>query len=239
MIRNFVHTLSQKEKSMKLLYALINKHGPISKSDLIDHSGLTQTTCSRLIEELIELNLIIESGFGESSGGRKPFLYEIKSDAYYLIGIDISRTYSKVLLMDLKLAVISEARLKMDQFSTPDVTFDFFEGKINKMLNDHQLEKTQILGIGIGAIGPLDRERGIILNPVDFPSPGWVNVPIHDIISEKFGLKVVIDYGVNTALLAEYQNEFFKLYKNVVYVIKGVGNRSGIIFGRTISTWIR
>jgi predicted NBD/HSP70 family sugar kinase len=229
MLKQFNQALSQKEKSLKQLYVLISELGPISKSDLIEHTGLTQTTCSRLIEELINLNLIIESGFGESSGGRKPHLYEIKPDVFHLIGIDISRTYTKILLMDLSLNVKAEARLKMDQTCTPDATIHFIEEKIKNMLREHQLETNEILGVGIGAIGPLDRQRGMILNPVDFPSPGWVNVPIKDILSERLGLNVVIDYGVNTALLAEYKNELFKSYKNVVYVIKGVGNRSSII----------
>lgn len=229
MIKQFNQALSQKEKSLKLLYRLINERGPISKIDLIAETGLTQTTCSRLIEELIDHTLIIESGFGESSGGRKPHLYEIKSDIYHLIGIDISRTYTKILLLDLGFKVKDEARLKMNQTSTPDVTIDFIVEKINEMLNDHQLKKEDILGIGIGAVGPLDRKKGIILNPVDFPSPGWINTPINDMLSGRLGMKVVIDYGVNTALLAEYQNEFIKTHHNIVYVIKGVGSRTGII----------
>ena len=229
MIKQFNQTLSLKDKRLKQLYVLINKRGPISKSDLLTLTGLTQTTCSRLIEDLLEQKLIIESGVGESSGGRKPYLYEIRPDAYHLIGIDISRTYTKVVLLDLHFTVKSEARLKMDQTTTPDRAIDFIEDNIHKMLKEHQLELTAILGVGIGAIGPLDREQGIILNPFQFPSPGWTNIPIQDILSKRLGLKVLIDYGVNTALLAEYQNAFHKTHKNVVYMVKGVGSRTGII----------
>jgi predicted NBD/HSP70 family sugar kinase len=229
MIKQFNQALSQKEKSLKQLYGLINELGPISKSDLIVETGLTQTTCTRLIDELINHTLIIESGFGESSGGRKPHLYEINSDVYHLFGIDISRRYTKILLMDLSLKVKAEARLKMKQTSTPDVIVDFIVDEVNEMLINHQLEAKEILGIGIGAIGPLDREKGLILNPVHFPSPGWVNIPINHMLSERLEMKVLIDYGVNTALLAEYQNEFIKTHHNIVYVIKGVGSRTGII----------
>lgn len=229
MIKKFKQPLSQKEKSLKLLYTLINDLGPISKSDLIAETGLTQTTCSRLIEDLSEQQLILESGVGESSGGRKPLLYKINPTLYYLIGIDISRTFTKVLLMDLHLTVITESRLKMDVTSTPDLTIDFITNEINQMLSKQNLKKEQLLGIGVGTIGPIYREEGLILNPINFPSPGWVDVPIKDLLRKKLALDVVVDYGVNTALLAEYKHEFFRKYKNIVYVLKGTGNRSSLI----------
>ena len=42
-------------------------------------------------------------------------------------------------------------------------------------------------------------------------------------------MTVLIDNGENTALLAEYQNELFKKYENVVHVTRGVGTRTGFI----------
>ena len=178
MIKQFIETTSQKEKSLKWLYSLIKEHGPVSKIDLIKYTGLKQSTCSRLIEELILNQLVIESGFGESNGGRKPLMYQIKPDVYYIIGVDISRTYTKVLLMDLRLTVLDQARLTMDSKTIPEVTIEFIEVQINNMLKKHHLSVSDILGIGIGTIGPLDREQGVILNPLNFPSPGWENVPI-------------------------------------------------------------
>lgn len=229
MLKKFNQPLSQKEKSLKLLYKTVFEHESISKSDLIAKAGLAQTTCSRLIEELIDCKLIKENGFGESRGGRRPHLYEIEKNAYYLIGIDISRTYTKVLLLNLHFQILEEARLPMDQSSTPKVTIDFIIHEIQRMLQKRHIETANVLGIGVGAIGPLDREKGMILNPVNFPSPGWIDVPIQALLSEALQVEVILDYGVNTALLAEYQHEFFKKYKNIVYLIRGTGNRSSII----------
>src|SRR5689334_12602810 len=84
LLKLFTSALSQKEKSLKELYTLITEHGPISKSHLIKYTGMKQTTCTRLIDELLEAGLIVENGYGESSGGRKPVMYEIKEDAYYV-----------------------------------------------------------------------------------------------------------------------------------------------------------
>lgn len=229
MLKQFANIKSLKEKRLKQLYVKIYKLGPISKVDLIAETGLTLTTCSRLIEVLLDQKQIIESGVGESSGGRRPHLYEVNVNASYLIGIDISRTYTKILLMDQKLTVLDEARLKMDHTTTPDLTISIIIRKIKSILYERQLSHNSILGIGIGAIGPLDHEKGMILNPSQFLATEWVNVPIQKELSTGLGIDVFIDYGVNTAALAEYEHSFSKTYQNMIYIIKGVGSRAGII----------
>jgi predicted NBD/HSP70 family sugar kinase len=103
------------------------------------------------------------------------------------------------------------------------------------MINNLGIKHDDILGAGVGTVGPLDRENGTIINPIYFQSKGWDNLPICDVLSEKLQMKTFLDYGANTALLAEYQQESFNKYQNVVHVLKGVGTRTGfIIDGRLV-----
>lgn len=232
MIKQLTSSPSQKNKTLGNLYNLIYKLGPISKSELIVYAEITQTTCTRLIDELIDSNLIIDAGFGKSSGGRKPILYDVKSDSYYTFGIDISRTYTTLLLMDFKLNIIDKENLLLDATTTPETIISFLTININKMIENHDLPQSIILGIGIGSIGPLNREEGIILDPVQVPSPGWKEVQIKQELENKLKLDVLMDYGANTALLAEYQQPIFNKFDNVASVIKGVGSRTGLIIDR-------
>jgi len=232
LIKRFIQALSQKEKSIKELYQLIRAHGYLSKSDLMTYTGITPTTCSRLINEMIQSQLIAKSGYGESSGGRKPELYKIKPDIYHLIGIDINRDDTRILLLDLSLMIKSEASLPMSEGTNPDITINFIKSTVHKMLREKNLEKEDILGIGIGTIGPLDQKRGVIIDPSDFPTKDWVNIPIVDILEEKLKIKTLIDYGVNTALLAEIENKEFKEFNNIVYILKGEGTRVSLKMDR-------
>ena len=232
LIKRFIQALSQKEKGIKELYQLIKEHGYLSKNELMTYTGITSTTCSRLINEMIQSQLIAESGYGESSGGRKPKLYKINPEAYHLIGIDINRNNTRVLLLDLSLTIKSEASLPMSENTNPEVTINFIESTVHKMLRERNMEKEDILGIGIGTIGPLDQKRGIIIDPSDFPTKDWVNVPIVDMLEDKLGINTLIDYGVNTAILAEIENKEFKEFNNIVYIIKGVGTRVSLKMDR-------
>ncbi|MET3293190.1 UNVERIFIED_CONTAM: putative NBD/HSP70 family sugar kinase [Brevibacillus sp. OAP136] len=229
MITHFHEAMSQKTKSVKYLYRLIHKHGPVSKSALIELAGMKPSTCARLIEELLAQGLIMESGLGESSGGRKPLMYAIRPDVSYVIGVDVSRLHIRLLLMDLSLAVVGEAKLPLDQDSTPDVAIAFIEEQIERLLAQHQLDVSRVLGIGVGAVGPLDREQGVMTGPLQFPGPNWRDVPIAARLRERFSMPVLLDNGANTAVLGEYWSGLWKEVDSVVYNLTGIGIRCGVL----------
>jgi len=225
----FSDNSSKKYKNMKDLYKIIRQHGPVTKGRVLELTGMKQTTCARIISDLLDEHLIIESGVGISSGGRKPVMYEVNPRHNYSIGIDISRTFTKVLLLDINLSIISEAFLKMDHTCTPAKTIQFIHQSIEQMLAKHQIHLSQLLGIGIGVIEPFDMEKGVIGNSVNFQAEGWRNVAIVDELKEIFNTKVLIDSGVNTAILAEYKIGLKSLIGTLIYIIAGVGIRMGVM----------
>lgn len=229
MITEFKHPSTPKVRNMKFLYNLIRKFGPITKSSIIDKTGLKQTTCSRIIDDLLQEGLIVESGVAESSGGRKPIMYDINNHLFYSIGIDISRTFTKVLLLDLHLNIMDEARLSIHKESTPEITIDFIQQAIAQMLEKNNMKEDQLLGIGVGAVEPLDREKGIIVNPVNFPNKQWKNVRIVEALKEKFNTAILLDSGINLAVLAEHQIGFNEAIGNLSYIIAGMGIRVGVM----------
>ncbi|MFM1654216.1 ROK family protein [Brevibacillus sp. B_LB10_24] len=156
-------------------------------------------------------------------------MYEISPGLYYVIGIDLSRTHMKIMLMDLHLRPVEETRIQVSRESTPLFTLQFLEKSIRAMLTKHGLSTLQLLGIGIGAVGPLKREEGMILNPHNFPAAGWENIPISQQLGEAFQTKVFLDNGANTAVLGEYRDGLWKEAANVVYSIAGVGIRCGVM----------
>lgn len=229
MIRQFLDNGSQKMKSLKEIYALIRKYGPVAKTTLTEMTGMKPTTCARLIDELSQAGLIKECGLGESSGGRKPLMYQIDPSFAYLFGVDIARLYTRVVFMDLSLSILEEVRLPMNEKNTPDLTLAFVEEQIQRIMAKRNVSLSQVLGIGVGSVGPIDRNKGIILNPLHFSAKGWNYVPVVQRLKEAFNTLVLLDNGANTAVLGEYRNGLWKDVKSVVYNITGVGIRLGVL----------
>lgn len=89
-------------------------------------------------------------------------------------------------------------------------------------------KRDDIIGIGVGSPGPLDRERGIV---VTTPNLGWTNFPLRDAIAERTRLPVRIDNDANCATLGEWWLGAARGFDNVVGMTIGTGIGGGIIIG--------
>ncbi|WP_313562413.1 ROK family protein [Ruminiclostridium cellobioparum] len=213
----------------KKILSLILHDQALTKSALSELSGLKLTSLSRMMQPLEELKLIAGSEIGESTGGRKPVLYDIDSRKYYLIGIDISRTYTQVVLTNLKMQPVKKYRFEMNGNSTPKLTLSIILSWIREVQEKIIRQNGSIIGMGIGTVGPLDRNSGVVLNPENFEAPGWENIHLKSIFEKRLEIPVVIDNGANAAVLAETCFGIGKGIKNVIYINCGVGIRTGLI----------
>ena len=216
-------------RKAKEIYERICRQTTVSKTELLEQSGMTVSTLTRLLEELTSQGLILESGFGASTGGRRPILYE-KNPAYaYVFGLEISRTLSKLVLVDLGMKKLDTRSWTMTAEMTPDVLIRLIVEEVQRMLATHQIHSSSVLGIGIGAVGPVDRLSGTILEPSYFPAKGWRNVEICRRLTEELGIPALLDNGANTAILAESWHQRTQSFKHLLYIHAGIGLRSSMV----------
>lgn len=208
----------------------IHKNGPITKNDLIEKLNMKLSTLNRTMVTLENKKFIFESGISGSSGGRRPAEFDITHSGIYVIGVDISRTYAKAVIMNLKNQVLEKYRFEMDDSITPQKCVDKIVGTIEIMVSKLAIDKRSIMGIGIGTVGPMNRENGMLLHPKGFPNAAWDgDVPIRELLQKKTGLSCMIDNGANTAALLEYHFGAGRGSSCVAYIHCGVGLRSAII----------
>jgi predicted NBD/HSP70 family sugar kinase len=222
------------EKEGKQIFSLLQKQGPLTKNDLLNRIHSNFTSLNRIMQPLEERKLIIEVGIGNSSGGRKPVLYDVNPKSFYILGVDISRPYTQVIVTDPKMNTVDKIRFAMDETHTPANTVATIATIFAAIREKWALEKEQFLGIGLSAVGPLDRVNGIMTHPINFPAPGWVGAPIRSMVAEVCGLPVFFDNGANTAILAEYLFGLGRGYSNIAYFNCSTGIRTGGISAGTI-----
>jgi len=86
--------------------------------------------------------------------------------------------------------------------------------------------RKDFLGVGIGAPGPLDRERGLVIVA---PNLGWHDLPLRDIIGERVRLPATLDNDANCATVGEWWQGAAKGGRNVVGMTIGTGIGGGLI----------
>jgi predicted NBD/HSP70 family sugar kinase len=223
--------VGQKHKD---IFELIDKQDMVSKIELLEQTQLSAGTLTRTLEELCDQELILEAGLGESTGGRRPILYRTNPTYGYLFGLEISRTYSMILLCDMQMNKLDSRRWAMHEGMTPEVLVEEIVYTVRNMLAVQGISRTSVLGMGIGAVGPLDRLNGMILEPLYFPANGWKNVPICSMLEQELAFPVLLDNGANMAILGEYWASRNELYQHLLYVHLGVGIRSAMMVGGKI-----
>lgn len=83
-----------------------------------------------------------------------------------------------------------------------------------------------ILGVGVGAPGPLDTREGIIFLT---PNLGWVNLPLRQRMADALGLPVTLDNDANCAVLGEWWRGAAAGSQHAIGFTIGTGIGGGII----------
>lgn len=213
----------------KQVFNLLQKNKYMPKSEISLLTNIKLTTLNYIMQSLEENNIIVRKCIGESTGGRKPILYDVNLCEFYIIGIDISRLYTQVVITNLKMEILYEESFHMDYSCSPEETVGRIVKIINKAYTNLRLDLIKLLGIGLGTVGPLDIKNGIMISPINFSAPGWYNVPIKAILEEEFRCPVIIENGANTAVVAEYFYGVGKGFSNISYFNCGIGIRTGTI----------
>lgn len=228
-----IEYLSGLNAERKKIFSIIQKQGPISKSAIVESTGMKLSTLNRVMQPLEEQKLIV-ARIGESSGGRKPSLYDVNPADSYIAGIDLSRTYTRVVIANLKMDMLSSEQFQMDESYSPEKTISEIVRVIYAALNKLGIDRSKLSGAGIGSVGPMDRLNGVMLNPINFPAAGWSNVPVKSMLSSRLNCPVIMDNGANAAVLAESLFGEGKKYRSMAYFNCGIGIRTGAVTSGTI-----
>ena len=207
-----------KLNNKQIILQAIRDKAPISRADLSQMLGLTKGTISSLVSELIEENLCLESGPGESSGGRRPVMLLFNDRAGYTIGIDVGVNYILGILATLDGDIIRKEKQKTD-----NKDYQAAVAKMISMISDLRKSVPDspygVVGIGIGIPGIVNNEGDILLAP----NLGWEHKKLREEIEKAFSIPVIIENEANAGAYAEKTLGAGQDCDNMVYVSAGIG----------------
>jgi N-acetylglucosamine repressor len=206
---------------------VIQRRRGISRAELAAITGLTQAAISRIVADLISIRLVVEEGPSASAGGRPPVRLKINAEAAHVVGIDLARSGIQGVLVDLNGRIHRRLSIESRLAQAADVTLDRLTAMTAELLSWAVSRQWAVAGIGIGAPGPLNARDGIIVTPPNLPL--WRNVPIRQIMEERFALPVWLDNDANAQALAEGRFGAGRDYGSFIYVAIGMGVGAGII----------
>lgn len=206
----------------------IRKNGTATKAGLAGVTGLTFMAIKKILAEFEELNLIRSDQMESGGIGRKAVSYAVNENYRYIIGIHINKFITSIALMNLCGQVIEMERHSMNQdFSGQNEFVDMLVSSIEKIIEKTGFVREEILGIGIGAPGPVDCDNGIILTPPNMPILRYL--PLKETLEERVGFPVFLHKDTNVIAVGEYWCGETKECSNLAYVDVDMGIGSGLI----------
>jgi glucokinase-like ROK family protein len=210
----------------RLILKLVKQNSHISRSDIAKKTGLTPPSISRIVDELVHKDNLIEyMGIGHSNGGRPPVMLKFKNEKNYIIGIDLGATYIRGCLVDLNAKFISEIQVPTEIERGFNSIIEKLVQVINK-LKDRKEENAKIWGIGIGVAGLVNNKTGIIESSPDF---GWTNIDLREILSKRIDLPFFYDNSTRLMALGELNMGRNNNLKNFAVINVGYGIAIGLV----------
>ena len=147
------------------------------------------------------------------------------------LGIDIGGTSIKGASISDKGIILDRFSLPMDRLASPEVSIGKMCDEINKFLKDKEY-KNEIIGIGLGVPGILDKNIGLVKSSPNMPK--WINFNILEFVQNKTNLPVRIVNDASSAVLGEERFGSGKKYQNIIMITLGTGVGGGIIINRQL-----
>ncbi|MGQ7869355.1 ROK family protein [Sunxiuqinia sp. sy24] len=203
-VSNESRQYAQKRK----IVALLNKsEKPLTIPGICKKVKLSVPTGTKLINELIHDNIIIEFGKKETDNGRRPSLYKVDPEIAYCIG-------TVVLLKGISFVVYN---LEMKEvFSMHDENFvlENTESCLENVVRFIQdaivksgIDSSRVLGMGMGITGRVNSRTGYSYNYFNFLDGSLI-----DFFSKKLAFPVHVDNDTHVLGLAE---QYFGEAKNI------------------------
>lgn len=159
------HSGVVKDINEQLVLKLIQEHGIISSSDLVNITGMRPSTIFNIIKELSGKSFISFYGKGESTkkGGKRPYVWTLNKSAAYVIGLDIEVGEMTSVVLDFGGNVISNKIIKLDTGNTVDELAKIIKKVVYNTIAENNLKEEKILGVGIAFAGIVDYQSGIVV----------------------------------------------------------------------------
>lgn len=215
-----------------VLLCLLNE-ACLSRAQLARRTGLSNTTITNLVAQLIEEGIIVEESEKDQQSpnirpvGRPQTALRLEPNARFVFGIHIGVGTFRVALTNLRDEILDSSTL---EFNTRQPAADVLQQMadcIERLIEKHEIDRKLIIGIGVGASGLVDFASGINVLASNLD---WRKIAIRRMLEEKLNLPVVVDNNVRAMAIGETYFGAGRTSDSLAFVYGRVGVGAGLTF---------
>lgn len=212
-----------------ILLALL-KHQYISRVHLAKLTGLSTTTITNLITELLAQGIVVEEGTEplerQPGAGRPRTALRLVPEARYAIGVHIGVGSVRVALTDLRAQIVASLSFAHPPDQPAQTVLEYILELVEQIVEKAGVAPRNIIGVGVGTSGLTNPYSGVNLLA---PNLNWRDVPIQTFLADRLAYPVCIDNNVRSMALGEALFGAAREARVVAFVYARVGVGAGFV----------
>ncbi len=190
------------ENTRSAILDLIRSGGVVSRVDLVETSGLTAASITRIVKTLMSDGLVIETGFGDSTGGKRPTLLELNAGSRYAVGISLDDARLTYVVTDLAGVLVGRLVSAGIGDTYPPTVIERIQAELDVLLTQLDIERSDVVGVGVAGAGRRD-VSGAVLR-ASLSAPDWENFAVKQALEAASGFTVFLENDSACAALGEF-----------------------------------
>lgn len=151
----------------------------------------------------------------------------------HVLGIDLGGTGVKTALVSENKEILAQDTRPTEAAKGQDAVIDNMVASAESVIEASGVKRKLVVAAGIGAPGPLNSDTGVVYSPPNLP--GWKDVPLAGILSERLGIPCYLENDANAACYGEYWMGAGQGAENMCLLTLGTGVGGGIVtFGELL-----
>jgi len=219
-----------KAHNNRLVLRTIYDFAEISRAEVARQTELSRTTVSEVVADLLQQALVEEIGYGPSSGGKSPILLHVKSNARYLIGVDLASDEFRGAVVNLRGELqhtLSLPRQGRGGDAALALAYALIDALTATAAGSGSTPPLPLLGIGVGTPGLIDVRRG---NQVHWAvNLDWLDLPLRELLEARYRLPVQVLNDSQASAMAEYYFGGPRTSDNLVLIKCEQGVGAGVV----------
>ncbi len=213
-----------KNMNTKLVFQEFRNNESIFINEISRNTKISAPTVIKIVDFLLEKELIAEHSSVNTSVGRKPNMLKINNDKYFSIGVIYEGEYLIMGVVDLSGNILNFLQVRCGQNFETSLFLN-----IDKLLEMSRKDIKNLIGIGIGIPCIFDEETREITAPlIGIEKPKYFGDTI-DAISQKYNAKVIVDNDLNIQAFGEFCHLKLPVTEDLIYISLGTGLGAGVI----------
>ena len=205
----------------------IRRNNQVTKARLASVTGLTFMAVKKILEELIKLNLVREYSYQNGGVGRRAVTYTVNENYAYTVGLHINVFRTSAAVMDLQGKILEKETAEAAQASSQAELVEQISSLVERVIEKSGVCREKLLGLGVGAPGPVNSQEGVVLSPPNFPLLRYL--PLKHILEERLRLPVFLQKDTNAIAMGEYWRGAGAGCSDMVYIEADMGIGSSFI----------